>query len=181
MMKHQGVRCEFRPEGVAKPLEQHGADLLALFTRITLRADVAEDLLQELFLKLRTPAVYPRRQPQSVSIPYRDAPGLRLAPNAAADRTLASGVGGPSEIAAGPPDWRGAVRGSPQRIASLSVLNREVLVLRYLQNHDYPKIAEVLGKTEHHGARDLFQGGGIPARRPSTESEQREAKRGTRP
>src|SRR5580765_1950033 len=41
------------PNELLGMLERHGAELHALFARITLRADVAEDLLQDLFLKLR--------------------------------------------------------------------------------------------------------------------------------
>ena len=41
------------PKGLLNLLETHGAELYALLTRLTLRAGVAEDLLQELFLKLR--------------------------------------------------------------------------------------------------------------------------------
>jgi DNA-directed RNA polymerase specialized sigma24 family protein len=36
-----------------KLLDEHGPKLDALLTRLTLRSDLAEDLLQDLFLKLR--------------------------------------------------------------------------------------------------------------------------------
>src|SRR5262245_22798320 len=46
--------------GVLRLLEVHGAELHALLARLTLRAGVAEDLLQELFLKLRGSAGFVR-------------------------------------------------------------------------------------------------------------------------
>ena len=41
-------------------LQARGPALHALLTRLTLRADVAEDLMQELFLRLRRSAAFPR-------------------------------------------------------------------------------------------------------------------------
>jgi RNA polymerase sigma factor (sigma-70 family) len=164
-------------------LEDHGADLLALFTRITLRADVAEDLLQELFLKLRNAGGL-------VCADNRKAYLFRTAMHLAFDwrrkRRVTEPL--PTEVAVRaklPLDHLIGVEQLEEvldALQSLSELNREVLVLRYLQSHDYPKIAEMLGKTEHHVRSICSKALGQLRAALQTESEQREPyKRGTRP
>jgi RNA polymerase sigma factor (sigma-70 family) len=143
----------FLPDDLLRILETSGQQLHALLTRLTLRADVAEDLLQELFLKLR------------------GSDGFRRAtnPGAYAVRTAI-------HLAA---DWRRANRAarhgatlhtdpvvmpvSPlQRLIDAEDLervldalfeipesSRAVLVLHYVQHQDYEDIARQLGKTEH--------------------------------
>ena len=53
--------------GIVEFLDAHGDTLFRLLYRVTLRADVSEDLMQELFLKLKASeefhnAIYPLRQ-----------------------------------------------------------------------------------------------------------------------
>ena len=42
-----------RQKELLELLDKSGADLYALLTRLTLREDVAEELMQELFIKLK--------------------------------------------------------------------------------------------------------------------------------
>jgi RNA polymerase sigma factor (sigma-70 family) len=139
------------PTSLLGLLEEHGPDLLALFTRITLRADAAEDLLQELFLKLRNAGGLARADNRKAYL-FRTA--MHLAFDWRRTRRVIESL--PAEVAARmelPLDHLIGVERLEEvldALQSLSELYREVMVLRYLQNHDYPKIAEMLGKTEHH-------------------------------
>ena len=130
----------------------HGAELHALFVRLTLRADVAEDLLQELFLKLRRADGLARADDCKAYL-------FRVAMNLAFDwrRTRRRD----EHLCPGPTTGAGAESPLDHLIAaeeleqvlnavqSLSEVNRHVLVLRYLQHQEYAEIAQLLGKTEH--------------------------------
>jgi RNA polymerase sigma factor (sigma-70 family) len=131
-------------------LDEHGAELLALLTRLTLRADVAEDLLQELFLKLRDAAGFARAHDPK-------AYALRTAANLAFDwrRTRR-----PTEpLRTDPPaPARSPLDGMVDAeefdeildvLQALPGLSRDVLVMRFLEHQEYAEIAERLGKTEH--------------------------------
>jgi RNA polymerase sigma-70 factor (ECF subfamily) len=131
-------------------LEEHGADLLALFTRIALRADVAEDLLQELFLKLRDTSgliradnrkAYLFRTAMHLAFDWRRTRRVTepLPPDVGASAVL------PLDRLIDAEELQEVLDG----LQTLSELNREVLVLRYLQRQEYSDIAEMLGKTEH--------------------------------
>ncbi len=140
-------------------LDAHGAELHALLTRLTLRSGAAEDLLQDVFLKLRdsksfaaaeNPQAYlfrtaihlafdwRRRQQKFEPLVEDRAQGDR----APLDRLVAS-----EEL---------------ERILDamelVSDLTRQCLVLRYLQHQEYAQIAAALRKTEHQ-ARALCHKG----------------------
>jgi RNA polymerase sigma factor (sigma-70 family) len=164
-------------------LEEHGADLLALFTRITLRADVAEDLLQELFLKLRNAGGLARANNCKAYL-FRAAMHLAFDWRRARQATDPM----PTEVVVREESPLDHLIGVEQfkevlnALQTLSELNREVLVLRYLQNHEYAKIAEMLGKTEHHVRAICSKALGHLRTALQTESALREPnKRGTGP
>jgi RNA polymerase sigma factor (sigma-70 family) len=131
-------------------LDTHGAELHALLTRLTLRCEVAEDLLQELFLKLRRSRGFARATD-------RKAYAIRAAVHLAFDWRRTRRMTEP--LASDPP----GVAGSPlerlvdleeldrilDAMQKLSELSRQVLVLHYVEHQDYARIAEQLGKTEH--------------------------------
>lgn len=131
-------------------LDAHGAELHALFTRLTLRAGPAEDLLQELFLKLRNAAGLAAAINQKAYV-------FRAAMHLAFDWWRSQR---PTEPLVNEPL---AAMGSPldglmmeeeleqvlQAMQSLSDLGRQTVVLRFLQQQDYPEIARQLGKSEH--------------------------------
>ncbi len=138
------------PTGLLSLLETHGAALHALFTRLVLRPDVAEDLLQELFLKLQHADGFARAAD-------RKAYAFRAAVHLAFDWRRAHRPMQP--LATEPP---GAATSPLDRlidaeeleqvleaIGQLPDLGRQVVVLRYLQQQEYAAIAEQLGKTEH--------------------------------
>jgi RNA polymerase sigma-70 factor (ECF subfamily) len=138
------------PDGLLDILERHGAELHALLTRLTLRADAAEDLLQDLFLRLRSSAGFARAADPKGYI-------FRTAANLAFDWRRTHRESEP--LSADPP---GDVERTLDRLIDaedlervldalncVTPLGREILVLHYLQHQDYAEIANHIGKTEH--------------------------------
>jgi RNA polymerase sigma factor (sigma-70 family) len=131
-------------------LDRHGAQLHALLTRVTLRAGVAEDLLQELFLKLRGADGFARAAD-------RKAYAFRTAIHLAFDwrrrqRLSESPEAEPAGFAIAPLDRlidAEELERVLDALQGLSELGRQAVVLRYLQQQDYADIAGQLGKTEH--------------------------------
>jgi len=132
-------------------LETHGGELHALLTRLTLRATVAEDLLQELFLKLRG-------SPGFAKATNRKAYLFQSAINLAFDwrraqrlttETLVTEPPGPTESPLERMIDAEQMEHVVDAMQHLSELSRQVIVLHYLQQKDYAEIAPQLGKTEH--------------------------------
>lgn len=138
------------PNGLMSFLETYGAALHALFTRLVLRADVAEDLLQELFLKLQRADGFARAA-------NRKAYAFRTAIHLAFDwrraqRPVQPLATEPAVATASPLDRLIDAEELEQvlnAIAQLPELGRQVVVLHYLQQQEYAEIAEQLGKTDH--------------------------------
>jgi RNA polymerase sigma-70 factor, ECF subfamily len=143
------------PDGLVSILEAHGAELHVLFTRLTLRADAADDLLQDLFLKLRSAEGLWRAT-------NRKAYLFRTAIHLAFDWRREQHAVKPLQC-----DPAGSGKTQLDRLVEaeqleqvldaledLSELSRQVIVLRFLQHQEYSEIAEQLGKTEHQ-ARGL--------------------------
>ncbi len=135
-------------------LETSGAKLHALLTRLTLREDVAEELLQDLFLKLHGVKdqggidcwyAYARRTAMNLAFDWRRRQKVRRACSldALAERA--------SETAA-PLGRLIASEELEQVLAAIDQLggaSREVFVMRYIEQDSYEEIAEQLGKTVH--------------------------------
>jgi len=135
-------------------LETSGASLYALLTRMTLRQDVAEELMQELFIKLSNVP-----DPEAVENWYAYA--CRAAINLAFDwrreqkhtsvslervREPASGERSPLDGLIHNEQLEEVLDG----MGRLNDVSREVLVMRYIQQESYEFIAEQIGKTPHH-------------------------------
>jgi len=135
-------------------LEKSGASLYALLTRLTLREDVAEELMQELFLKLNGAKdqggidcwyAYARRTAINLAFDWRRRQKIRrscslngLLERASDDRAPLSRLIESEEL--------------EQVLAAIGRLHgasREAFVMRYLQQDSYEKIAEQLGRTVH--------------------------------
>ncbi len=138
------------PGGLLSLLEKHGAELHALFTRLTLRTGIAEDLMQDLFLKLRkadglsraaNPRAYLFRAAMHLAFDWRRAQrpteAVRHEPVTPAESPLEGLIH--AEM----------LEQVLDAMTALSELTRQAVVLRYLQQANYPAIAEQLGKTEH--------------------------------
>lgn len=133
-------------------LDSHGSQLYRLLFKMTLRADVAEDLLQELFVSLANskawghasdPAAYAFRVAINLACRWRRRnPQLKALPAAEEKPSPALSV------------LEGLVRREEselalQALAGLSELARECLVRRYLHHESTESIAGQLGKTAH--------------------------------
>jgi len=142
-----------RQKELLELLDKSGADLYALLTRLTLREDVAEELMQELFIKLNNSRgigkianwnAYARRAAINLAFDWRRSQ-KRTVPATAQFSEPASTEDSPlgklihSEELAETLDAVGQLKKS----------SREVLVMRYLQQESYDNIAEQLGKTSH--------------------------------
>lgn len=136
------------PDDLLTLLQECGPQLHALLMRLTLRTDMAEELMQELFLKLcRSPAFKRAEHPRAYA--FRAAIHLALDSR----RRLKKFAGLPPELSAPeiPPVERMIRTEQAQRllaaIAGLSPLAREAAVLHFIQQHSYEEAAEIMEKS----------------------------------
>jgi len=140
-------------KSVLSLLSEHGPRLHATLLRITLREDVAEDLMQELFLKLnRRNSLGRATDPLGYAL--RAATRLAFDWRRSHKRRIDNG-----EIVEEPQLDSNCVHGQIEQredfdvlltaMAQLSTLSRDIIVMRYLEEQSYEEIANVLGKTPH--------------------------------
>jgi RNA polymerase sigma factor (sigma-70 family) len=124
--------------------------LYALLSRLTLRADIAEDLLQDLFLKLHNS---PRFHAADNFQAYVFRTAIHLAFDWRRRRRTSEPMEQEPAAAGGDPIERLVDAEELEQIINamqfLSNATRECLVLRYLQHQEYAEIAVQTGKTEH--------------------------------
>lgn len=134
-------------------LDNDARRLHLLFVRLTLRADVAEDLMQELFLKLHgskgfrradNPSGYARRAAVHLAFDWRRrrqrrADTVRLGADPEADGTSAL-----ERLVD-----REQVEQTLAALDLLPKLSRECIVLRYLESEPYEAVAGQIGRTPH--------------------------------
>ena len=132
-------------------LNRSGVKLYGLLTRLTLREDVAEDLMQELFVRLSE---------TSGEISNWDAYSYRAAMNLAFEWRRKNKqafvpierVGEPVSDDCSPLDKLIRNEEVQQVLSALGRFNgaaREAFVMRYIQQASYESIAEQLNKTSH--------------------------------
>jgi len=134
-------------------LDKSGANLYALLTRLTLREDVAEELMQELFIKLinsrsfdkaGNPEAYTRRAAINLAFDWRRSRKrnpLRLDQVREPTSNDSSPLG--KLVQAEELDE------ILNAIGQLKKVPREAFVMRYIQQEPYDYIAEQLGRTSH--------------------------------
>lgn len=134
-------------------LEKSGASLHTLLTRLTLREDVAEELIQELFIRLTN-------SNELDKVENLDAYARRAAINLAFDwrrdqKRNALGLGRLNKPASNDnsPLAKLVQREDLQEILNaiekINTPAREVFVMRYIQEESYDDIAKQFGKTPH--------------------------------
>jgi len=135
-------------------LDRSGASLFALLTRLTLRQDVAEDLMQELFLKLRSAPDqasidcwqgYARRVAINLAFDWRRRNRRRRAVPLDEVAEPVSGAGEPLNQAARTEEFERILAA----VGRLKGISREVFVMHHVQQDSYEDIARQLGKTPH--------------------------------
>jgi RNA polymerase sigma-70 factor (ECF subfamily) len=146
------------PEALGLLMERHKAALYGYLLRVTGRQDAAEDVFQEVFLKLvRNPSAYGLREKFRSWL-------FTVARNAAMDRFRREGGRGEVPLegdgeTSGPLDYAASPEPGPEAaadnqelggkiaaaLARLSADQREVFYLRHYSGQSFKEIAEALG------------------------------------
>jgi RNA polymerase sigma-70 factor (ECF subfamily) len=143
-------------------LETSGANLYALLARLTLREDVAEELLQDLFVKLQGAKdqgridcwyAYARRTAINLAFDWRRRQAKRRTCSLEALAERASETAGPLSKLIASEELEQVLAA----IDRLSGASREVFVMRYIQQSSYEEIAEQLDKSVHQARALCFR------------------------
>jgi RNA polymerase sigma-70 factor (ECF subfamily) len=135
-------------------LETSGAKLHALLTRLTLREDVAEELLQDLFLKLHGAQdqggidcwyAYARRTAMNLAFDWRRRQKVRRACSLDELAERASETHAPLGRLIASEELEQVLAA----IGRLGGASREVFVMRYIEQNSYEEIAGQLGRDVH--------------------------------
>ena len=133
-------------------LEQDGPQLYSLLFRLTLRRDVADDLMQELFLKLESsrafaaaqkPAAYVRRMAINLAMDWRRAGNHLTLPPTIDEPARRQEL--PFEQMVRTETWSSVL----DALATLSEATREAVVRRYMERESYEIIGRGMGKSAH--------------------------------
>ncbi|MEM9419433.1 MAG: sigma-70 family RNA polymerase sigma factor [Planctomycetota bacterium] len=152
-------------ESLTSLLESHGAALQALLYRVTLSEHAAEDLMQELFLRLRgssafdaadRPTAYARKTALRLAFDWRRAQRRRSKHEAASRASPENRPVAPDPLAQA--DNAEAWHQTLDALGELPENQRDVVALRYLQQLTFAEIGEQLGRSEG-SARALCQRG----------------------
>jgi RNA polymerase sigma factor (sigma-70 family) len=134
-------------------LESSGVALHGLLTRLTLREHIAEELMQELFIKLsdndklaaiENPAAYARRTAINLAFDWR----RKNKPDIDIDK-----ISEPQSRAISPLDkliGDEHLKCVLDSIEKLPTAAREILVMRSIEGASYDEIAAQIGKSPHH-------------------------------
>ena len=140
-------------EEVLALLTDHGARLHALLVRLTLREDVAEDLMQELFLTLvrrhgfsraKDPVAYAIRSATNLAFDWRRAQKRTPAKESSYDGLCADESSPLSKLVEREEQQRAL-----DALGDLPGRSRDIVIMRYLQQQSYEEIGIMLGKTSH--------------------------------
>ncbi len=144
----------YRQKELLELLDKSGANLYALLTRLTLREDIAEELMQELFIKLnnkshfdkvRNRYAYARKTAINLAFEWRRNQKLNSVGLDLISEPASNNISPLSKL----------IRTEEldeilNAIGKLNKVPREAFVMRYIQQEPYDSIAEQLGKTVHH-------------------------------
>jgi RNA polymerase sigma factor (sigma-70 family) len=154
-------------------LDQHGRALHALLLKLTLRPGAAEELFQELFVRLgrstgfassRDPAAYAFRSAIHLAMDWRRSRRTSGASEEAIDTSTPDGL---SQLVRDE-----EVRRALEAIDELPELTREAVCLRYLQQWDYEAVGRAIERTPHQ-ARALCASGIATVREKLTGADER--------
>jgi RNA polymerase sigma-70 factor (ECF subfamily) len=135
-------------------LDRSGPGLHALLTKLTLREDVAEDLMQDLFIKLAGSNLdvvdnldaYARTVAINLSFDWRRKKGVHLSLDSEETPEPAAEEKGPLTNLV----ENEQIRKVYDAMERLNKTQRQIFVLRYIQQYSFERIAEETGKTPHH-------------------------------
>ena len=142
-----------RQKELLELLDKSGANLYTLLTRLTLREDIAEELMQELFIKLNKSHFDKARNQYA----YARKTAINLAFEWRRNRKLNPvGLGQISEPVSNVISPLNKLIRTEEldeilnAITKLNKMPREAFVMRYIEQETYDYIAEQMGKTVHH-------------------------------
>jgi RNA polymerase sigma factor (sigma-70 family) len=138
-------------EQILKLLEENGRSLYRMLTRLTLREDIAEDLLQELFIKLSSSQIgsvknlsaYAYRSAVNIAFDWRRKRQIKTIRLADIEQPMC-----PRSSAAENLMMQDDFEQILDAAQSLSNLSREVFVMHHIQQVSYKEIAVEFDKTE---------------------------------
>jgi len=134
-------------------LDKSGASLYTLLTRLTLREDTAEELMQELFIKLSNsrnfaksncPDAYARRAAINLAFDWRRKFKQQVQAQDFAYEVVSNDGSPLSKIIR-----TEELEEMLNAIEKLNENRRQVIVMRYIQQHSYDDISGQMGKTPH--------------------------------
>ena len=134
-------------------LSEQGPRLYSLLVRITLREEVAEDLMQELFIRLSRrgalsravdPVGYAIRTATRLAFDWRRS--YRRRPDAAVVDVEFESRGG---IPVDQLEQREDLQSVLNAMEKLPEISRTIVVMRFLEGRSYDEIAATVGKTIH--------------------------------
>jgi len=137
-------------EKLMELLETEGKSLFALLTRLSLREDAAEDLMQELFVRLsksnsaqksRNLSAYARRAAINLAFDWRKK-RLRSPSSLTQVTEPASKQDSPAEKLIQEENWQKILRA----VGQLKGRHREAFVMHYIEQTGYDQIAEQMNK-----------------------------------
>lgn len=135
-------------------LEESGARLHVLLVRLTLREDVAEELMQDLFIRLngsggllraKNRGAYARRAAINLAFDWR-----RKQKHKTVSLDNVSDLTGGGESPLGSLIRREELEEVLDAVGKLNKASRDSVVMRYIDQQSYDHIAEHLGMTPHH-------------------------------
>ena len=134
-------------------LDEHGGPLHAMLTRLTLREDVAEDLMQELFMRLSrsagfaradSKAAYARRAAMNMAFSWRRSQRRRTVQLTDASEPAVEERSPLARLIADED-----VEQILTALGSLRRSYRDAFVLRHIEQQPYESVGDHLGKTAH--------------------------------
>lgn len=140
-------------QALLRLLDEYGVRLHVLLARMTLRHDVADELLQELFLKLQGGSgLSEAKQPEQYL--FRSAINLAFDWRRRERRSAGNVPLAGNETNSEPSLLDQAIRREElervmRELESLPGSDRELLVMRFLNGNSYDELADQLGSTPH--------------------------------
>ncbi len=134
-------------------LESHGGRIHTLLTRLTLCESTAEDLLQDLFIRLcrsdsfdraRNPTAYAIRAATNLAFEWRRKQQRTIKSQSLTDEPISQDRS-PGDVLEHKEQYARVLRA----LDGMSELSRQVIILHRLQGESYDAIASQLGKTPH--------------------------------
>jgi len=142
-----------RQKELLELLDKSGANLYTLLTRLTLREEIAEELMQDLFIKLNTNHFDKARNQYA----YARKTAINLAFEWRRNRKLnpmgLDQIAEPFSNTISPLNKLIRIEEMDEILNAITKLNkmpREAFVMRYIEQETYDYIAGQLGKTVHH-------------------------------